>query len=140
MLRINGSVAIPDAEIDMQAIRAQGAGGQNINKVANAVHLRFDIHASTLPDAWKERLSQWPDQRISDEGVIIIKAQRFRSLPRNQEDALVRLRELILAATAVQKRRKPTRRTFASKQKRLEEKSKRAQVKSLRRKPPSSNE
>ncbi|HXH72598.1 MAG TPA: alternative ribosome rescue aminoacyl-tRNA hydrolase ArfB, partial [Mariprofundaceae bacterium] len=94
MLKINATVAIPDSEIDMQAIRAQGAGGQNVNKVSSSVHLRFDIRASSLPQVWKERLFSHADHRITDDGVVVIKAQRFRSLDLNRQDALARLREL----------------------------------------------
>ncbi|OIO68059.1 MAG: class I peptide chain release factor [Zetaproteobacteria bacterium CG12_big_fil_rev_8_21_14_0_65_55_1124] len=134
MLEISGQVAIPDEEIDMQAIRAQGAGGQNVNKVSSAIHLRFDIRASSLPDEYKERLLQWRDQRISSDGIIIIKAQQHRSQEKNRADALSRLQELIRAAMVVQKKRRPTRKTLASKKRRLEAKSIRGQVKSLRKK------
>jgi len=134
MLEISGQVAIPDEEIDMQAIRAQGAGGQNVNKVSSAIHLRFDIRASSLPDEYKERLLQWRDQLISSDGIIIIKAQQHRSQEKNRADALSRLQELIRAAMVVQKKRRPTRKTLASKKRRLEAKSIRGQVKSLRKK------
>ena len=134
MLEISGQVAIPDEEIDMQVIRAQGAGGQNVNKVSSAIHLRFDIRASSLPDEYKERLLQWRDQRISSDGIIIIKAQQHRSQEKNRADALSRLQELIRAAMVVQKKRRPTRKTLASKKRRLEAKSIRGQVKSLRKK------
>jgi len=134
MLEISGKICIPDEEIDMQAIRAQGAGGQNVNKVSSAIHLRFDIKASSLPDEFKERLLQWRDQRISSEGVIIIKAQQHRSQEKNRADALGRLQDLIRAAMVVQKKRRPTRKTLASKKRRLEAKSIRGQVKSLRKK------
>jgi len=134
MLEISGQVSIPDEEIDMQAIRAQGAGGQNVNKVSSAIHLRFDIRASSLPDEYKERLLQWRDQRISSDGIIIIKAQQHRSQEKNRADALSRLQELIRAAMVVQKKRRPTRKTLASKKRRLEAKSIRGQVKSLRKK------
>jgi ribosome-associated protein len=134
MLEITGSVAIPDDEIDMHAIRAQGAGGQNVNKVSSAIHLRFDIYASSLPELYKTRLLQRSDQRISSDGVITIKAQQFRSQDQNKADALNRLRELIKAAGIVPKKRRPTRKSRGSIKRRLESKSKRGQIKSLRKK------
>ena len=102
-LEISNQVSIPLAEIDIQAIRAQGAGGQNVNKVSSAIHLRFDISASSLPVFYKERLMELSDQRITSEGVIIIKAQRFRSQDKNREDALSRLQNLIKAAAVTHK-------------------------------------
>jgi len=134
MLAITAAVSIPDDEIDMQAIRAQGSGGQNVNKVSSAIHLRFDIGESSLPQEYKDKLLQWRDQRISSDGVIIIKAQQHRSQEKNRADALSRLQELIRAAMVVQKKRRPTRKTLASKKRRLEGKSKRGQIKSLRKK------
>lgn len=134
MLEIFGAVGIPDEEIDMQAIRAQGAGGQNVNKVSSAIHLRFDVRASSLPDHYKQRLLELSDQRISSDGVIIIKAQQHRSQEMNRADALGRLQELIRAAMVVQKKRRATRATLGSKKRRLESKSMRGQVKSLRKK------
>ncbi|OIO73069.1 MAG: hypothetical protein CO186_03310 [Zetaproteobacteria bacterium CG_4_9_14_3_um_filter_49_83] len=134
MLRINKEIVLPDAEIEIQAIRAQGAGGQNVNKVSSSAHLRFDIAASSLPESWKHNLLHFADQRISAEGVVIIKAQRFRSLERNRQDALTRLRDLILAANKTHKKRKPTRRSLASKERRLEGKVRRGMVKSMRKK------
>jgi len=132
MLRISNLVSIPSAEIDMQAIRAQGAGGQNVNKVSSAVHLRFDIRASSLPDSWKEKLLALSDQRISKEGVIVIKAQQHRSQEKNKAEALDRLRELIKSISVRRKTRRPTKPTKGSREKRLESKSKRARLKNLR--------
>lgn len=129
MLRISKNVVIPDNEIDMQAIRAQGAGGQNVNKVASAIHLRFDIHASSLPDFYKQRLQALSDRRISSEGVIVIKAQRYRSQEKNREEAQERLRELIRSVLVTRKKRKPTRPTRAAVRRRLDAKQKRGKIK-----------
>ena len=134
MLIISHHVRIPESEIEMYAIRAQGSGGQNVNKLSTAIHLRFDIKRSSLPEFYKERLLGASDQRISQEGIIVIKAQQYRTLEKNREDALLRLQALIKRAAMTQKKRKPTRPTRASQRKRLEAKTKQKQKKSLRRK------
>ncbi len=128
------AIELCEEEVEFLAIRAQGAGGQNVNKVSNAIHLRFDIGASSLPDEVKERLRQRRDQRISAEGVVIIKAQAHRSLERNRVDALTRLRELIAQAAFTPARRRPTRPTHGSQIQRVESKVKRGLVKLLRAK------
>ena len=132
MLVISDKVILSDDEIEFSPIRAQGSGGQRVNKVSSAVHLRFDIRASSLPDQCKRRLCRLRDRRISKDGIIVIKAQEYRSQEKNKQDALNRLRVLAQQVTSTRKVRKLTRPTLASRRKRLEDKTKRGKTKAFR--------
>jgi ribosome-associated protein len=134
MLKVSNDVFIPDSEIEIHAVRSQGPGGQNVNKVASAVQLRFDIRASSLPEECKERLIQKRDHRITADGVIIIKAQQFRTQEKNRDDALRRLISLVRSAASPIKIRSATRPTVSSQKKRINRKIKRGEIKKLRRK------
>lgn len=132
MLEISSILTVPDSEIEITAIRSQGAGGQNVNKVSTAIHLRFDINASSLPELYKERLLALTDHRITKDGIINIKSQESRSQEENKEAALERLKELIKSIMTVQKKRKPTRPTRNSQKRRMDSKTKHGNIKKMR--------
>ena len=131
-LKLDHGVEIPEQEVEFQAIRAQGSGGQNVNKVSSALHLRFDIPGSSLPESWKSKLLGLRDRRINRDGILVIKAQRFRTLEKNRADALARLAEILNLGGVVQARRVPTRPSRGARQRRMDEKTRRSGIKKLR--------
>ncbi|WP_070965785.1 alternative ribosome rescue aminoacyl-tRNA hydrolase ArfB [Vibrio sonorensis] len=134
MLKISNKVAIPDHEIEMTAVRAMGSGGQKVNKTSSAVHLKFDVPKSSLPEFYKEKLLRLNDSRVSKDGVIVIKSQSYRSQQMNRDDALLRLQQMIASVNVVQKARRATKPTKNSQKRRVDNKKKKGQVKSLRQK------
>lgn len=133
MLRISSNIVLPESEIELQSIRAQGSGGQKVNKTSSAVHLRFDIKASSLPEFYKQKLLALRDSRISKDGVLILKAQQYRTLEQNRQDALDRLLQLIKDAATVEKARRPTKPTRSSQRRRMDSKTKHSRLKQLRK-------